>query len=96
MLYGYETWRLTERNKGALEATEIATNDIRQSMGILRKKNVRIEKVEQRMGIDNELRRKETTNLIRQCAKNGRKWTLEISNGIDTSVKMKEEEQYGR
>jgi len=49
MLYGCETWRLTERNKRALEATEM--DAIWSSMRISQKEKVKNETIKQCMGI---------------------------------------------
>jgi len=50
MLYGCKTWRLTERNKRALEATEM--DAIWSSMRISQKEKVKNETIKQCMGVE--------------------------------------------
>ncbi|KAH0949543.1 hypothetical protein HN011_000553 [Eciton burchellii] len=79
MLYGWETWRSTER------ATEEGYGNGRaiwRSMRISRREKIGNEQVGQ--GIDEEM-----TSLVGTCAKNERKWTPETSNGADTSRETK-------
>ena len=50
LLYGCETWRLTERNKRKLETTEM--DAIRRAMRISRRDKIRNEDIRQQMGIE--------------------------------------------
>ncbi|XP_044744708.1 uncharacterized protein LOC123306668 [Coccinella septempunctata] len=53
LLYGAETWRITERNRRKLEAVEMDV--FRRSLGISRGDRVRNEEVKLRMGVEGSL-----------------------------------------
>ncbi|XP_012228171.2 uncharacterized protein [Linepithema humile] len=53
LLYGAETWRITEQNKRKLEAVEM--DAIKRSLRISRKDRIQNEEVRRRMGIDGTL-----------------------------------------
>ena len=50
LLYGSETWRLTENNKRRVEATEI--DALRRSSRILRKERIRNVTIRQKIGLE--------------------------------------------
>ncbi|CAG9835613.1 unnamed protein product [Diabrotica balteata] len=60
LLYGAETWRITENNRKKLEAVEMDV--FRRSLGISRRERVRNEEVRRRIGIDGYL----TTDIERK------------------------------
>jgi len=77
MLYGCEIWRLIEKTKRALEATD----DFRRFMRISQRKKMRNEEIKQRIEIEvliiDYIKRE---RLVRIYAKNGRKLTAETNN----------------
>jgi hypothetical protein len=50
LLYGSETWRLTENNKGQVEATEM--DALRRSSKISRKERIRNVTIRQQIGLE--------------------------------------------
>ena len=50
LLYGSETWRLTENNKRRVEVTEI--DAVRRSSRILRKERIRNVTIRQKIGLE--------------------------------------------
>ena len=50
LLYGFETWRLTENNKRWVEATEMDT--LRRSSTISRKEKIRNVTIRQKIGLE--------------------------------------------
>jgi hypothetical protein len=50
LLYGSETWRLTENNKSRVEAT--AMDALRRSSGISRKERIRSVAIRQQIGLE--------------------------------------------
>ncbi|XP_030759306.1 uncharacterized protein LOC115884770 [Sitophilus oryzae] len=60
LLYGAETWRITEANRKKLEAVEM--DAYRRTLGISRRDRVRNEEIQQRIGIEGSL----ATDIERQ------------------------------
>jgi len=55
LLYGFETWRLTENNKRRVEATEMDT--LRRSSSISRKVRIRNVTIRQQIGLEEAIKR---------------------------------------
>jgi len=53
LLYGSETWRLTENNKRRVEATEM--DALRRSSRISRKERIRNVTIRQQIGLEKQL-----------------------------------------
>lgn len=60
LIYGAETWRMTENNRRKLEATEM--DAFRRSLRVSRRDKIRNDDIRQRIGIDGSL----TTDIERQ------------------------------
>lgn len=53
LLYGAETWRITERNRQRLEATEM--DALRRSAGVSRRERIRNEEIREQMGVQDTI-----------------------------------------
>lgn len=65
-------------------------DEFRRTLGISRKDRIRNDDVRQQMGVDGSpttkyKHGKETTNMVRACAKNGWNKIAEKSNSMDTT-----------
>jgi hypothetical protein len=62
LLYGSETWRLTESNKRRVEATKMDV--LRRSSGILRKDKIRNETIRQQIGLEETISKETELNHL--------------------------------
>ena len=62
LLYGTETWRLTENNKRRVEATEI--DALRRSSRISRKERIRNVTIRQQIGLEETIVKETEQNLL--------------------------------
>jgi hypothetical protein len=87
LLYGSETWRLSENNKRRFEATEMAA--LRRSSRISRKYVIRNVTIRQQIGLEEAIIRDRTEppHMVRPCSKNGRRKIAQNSFGVDAKTK---------
>jgi hypothetical protein len=87
LLYGSETWRLTENNKRRVEATE--TEALRRSSRISRKDRIRNVTTGQQIGLAETIIKeiKQNQLMVRPCSKNGRRKIAQNSIEVDAKTK---------
>ena len=99
LLYGSETWGLTENNKRRVEATEM--DALRRSSRRPRKDRIRNVTLRQQIGLGETIIRRDRTepaHMVRPCSKNGRRKIAQNSIELDTKTKegtRKTEEKLG-
>jgi len=73
LLYGSETWRLTENNKRRVEATEI--DALRRSSKISRKEKIRNITIRQQIGLEE--------TIIKEIEQNQLKWYGHVQRMVE-------------
>ena len=88
LLYGSETWRLTENNKRRVETTEM--DALRRSSRISRKERIRNVTIRQQIGLEETIIKDwtEPAHMVWPCSKNGRRKSAQ--NCIEVDAKTKE------
>ena len=88
LLYGSETWRLTENNYRRVEATEM--DALRRSSTISRKERIRNVTVRQQIGLEETIIKKywtEPAYMVQPCSENG--WRKITQNSIEVDAETK-------
>jgi len=89
LLYGSETWRLTEHNKRRVEATEM--DALRRSSRISRKERIRNVTIRQQIGLEETIITKknwtEPAYMVRPCSENGRRKITQNRTEVDAETK---------
>jgi len=88
LLYGAETWRLTENNKRQVEATEM--DALRRSSRISRKDRIRNVTIRQQIGLEETIVKEIEQNRLTwygHVTKNGRRKTEQNSIEVDAETK---------
>jgi len=88
LLYGAETWRLTENNKRRVEATEIVA--LRRSSKISRKDKIRKINIRQQIGLEETIIKEieQTAHMVWPCSKNKAQKTFVNSNTKNKAVPL--------
>jgi hypothetical protein len=76
LLYGSETWRLTENNKRRVEATEMYA--LRRSSRISRKESIRYVTIRQQIGLEE--------TLIKEIEQNQLTWYGHVQRMVEGSL----------